>query len=127
VRDILIETGESSVTADVVKKVFFHNDPTAKVLRHRIRQKPFGRGLVPEGLMDDARFRGFSSEASTTLAGDELKAVINCLREAAVDGSVDTSGWANAALEFCNREGWLQQIKSGKVQKFEVPSKLHLW
>lgn len=86
--DVLIKTGESNVTADVVKGVFFNNDPTAKTLRHRIGQEPFERGQVPKELMEDARFGGPSSAGSATIAGGELRAVINCLREAAVDGSV---------------------------------------
>ena len=122
-KDILTEAGESSLTVDVVEKVFFNN-LAAEVLRHRIGEQPFGRGLVPKDLMSDARFGGSSSAGSTPLTGDELKAVVNCLREAAVDGSVQTIGFTDTALEFCNCEGWLQRIRSGMVEKFEVPPKV---
>ena len=126
-KDILTGAGGSGLTVDVMEKIFFNNDPTAEVLRHRIGEQPFGRGLVPKDLMSDARFGGPSSAGSTPLKGGELKAVVNCLREAAVDGSVQTIGFTDTVLEFCNREGWLQRVRSGMVEKFEVPSKLYLW
>ena len=125
-KDILNESGQSTATVDIVKKVFFDDDPTSELLRHRIGEKPFARGLVPKDLMNDARFANFSDAGSTTLVGDGLKAVVDYPREAAVDGSVQTVD-TNAALEFCNRERWLQRVGNGAVEKFEVPSKLHLW
>lgn len=123
-----METGHSTVTVDMVEKVFFNDDPTAAVLRKIVREKAFGRGLVPKNFLSDSRF-GKSSAGIPPLTGDELKAVVLCLRQAAVDGRVPTvdSSCTNAALEFCNRQGWLHRNMSGEDEVFEVPSKLHLW
>lgn len=71
-KDSLAGTGESGVTADVVK-FFFNNDPTVEELREGIGQKPFRRGLVPKGLMDDPRFGGSSSAGSTWFTKLDLK------------------------------------------------------
>ena len=123
-----METGDSTVTVDMVEKVFFNDDLTAAVLRKIIGEKAFGRGLVPRIFLSGARF-GKTSAGISPLPVDELKAVVHCLREAAVDGGVSAvnSSCTNAALEFCNREGWLQRNMNGEDEVFEVPSKLHLW